>query len=44
MKNGVRIKTSELKKGDKIYMVMDETVSNVDKTLMDRRARVIVVK
>lgn len=42
MKNGERIKTSELKKGDKIYMVMDEYMYG--KTFMGRRARVIVVK
>lgn len=38
MKNGERIKTSELKKGDKIYMVMD------DITTFGRQAKVIIVK
>ncbi len=44
MKNGKRIKTSELKKGDKLYMVIDEYLIETETPLMRKKARVIVVK
>ena len=47
MKDGERIKSSELKKGDKIYMVMDEYLLSEQPNsirVMRKQAKVIVVK